>query len=81
LYVKTSFLAYPTGLWEYDKYFRLKKDDTCKLGFTSYQKCIAVVRMLSYGVVSDLDEYMRVSELTFLESMYKFYRAVVQEFA
>jgi hypothetical protein len=51
-----------------DDYFRLKKDATGKLGFTSYQKCIVDVRMLAYGVSGDLvDEYMRMSESTFLE--------------
>jgi hypothetical protein len=42
-----------------DDYFRLKKDATGKLGFTSYQKCTMAVRMLAYGVAGDLvDEYM-----------------------
>jgi hypothetical protein len=67
---------------EYDDYFRLKKDATCKLDFSSYKTCTVVVRILAYGVVGDLvDEYMRMSEATCLESMYKFCKAVVQVFA
>jgi hypothetical protein len=50
----------------------LKKDVTCKLGFTSYQKCIEAVRMLAYGVASDLvDEYI----------MYTLCKEVVHVFA
>jgi hypothetical protein len=42
---------------------------TGKLGcdFISYQKCFAIIRMLVYGVTGDLiDEYLRMSETTFL---------------
>jgi hypothetical protein len=43
---------------------------TCKLGFTSCQKCSAAIRMLAYGVADNLiDEYLRMSESTCLESM------------
>jgi hypothetical protein len=54
----------------------LKKDATCKLGFTS-----AAVRMLAYGVADDLvDEYMHMSESS-LKSIYRFCKAMVQVFA
>jgi hypothetical protein len=37
--------------------------------------------MLMYGVVGHLvDEYMRMSESTFFESMYKFCKTVIQVF-
>jgi hypothetical protein len=37
--------------------------------------------MLDYGVFGDiLDEYMCMSELTCLDSMYKIYRAVIEVF-
>jgi hypothetical protein len=37
--------------------------------------------MLAYGVVGDLvDEYMRVSESTCVDSMHKFCRAVIEVF-
>ena len=56
--------------------------DACgTLGFSSYQKCTAAVRMLAYGIAGDLvDEYVRMSESTCLEAMYKFCKAVVQVF-
>jgi hypothetical protein len=65
------------GVVAHDDYFRLKKDATCKLGFTS-----AAMRMLAYGVADGLvDEYMHMSESTCLKSMYRFCKAVVQVFA
>jgi hypothetical protein len=67
---------------DYDDYFLLKKDVTGKLGFTSYKKCTVAMRMLECGVAGDLiDEYMPMSYSTFLNSTYRFYRAVVQVFA
>jgi hypothetical protein len=67
---------------EYDGYFQLKKDATGKLGLTSYQKRTTAVRMCAYGVVDDLvDEYMRMSEPTWFESMYMFCKGVIHVFA
>ena len=59
----------------------MKYDCIGKLGFSSYQKCTTAVWMLAYGVPSDLvDEYVRMSESTCLEALYRFYRVVVQVF-
>jgi hypothetical protein len=59
----------------YDDYFYLKKDATSKLGFTSYQKCTLAIRILAYWVFGDLvDEYIRMSDSTWLESMYRLCR-------
>ncbi|XP_071681405.1 uncharacterized protein [Lolium perenne] len=56
----------------YDNYFCAKVDAIGKLGLSSYQKCTAAIRMLAYGVVGDfIDEYMRMSESSCLEAMYK----------
>ncbi|XP_073353628.1 uncharacterized protein [Aegilops tauschii subsp. strangulata] len=42
----------------HDPYFECKTDALGKLGFSSYQKCTAAIRMLAYGIPSDLvDEY------------------------
>ncbi|KAK1662011.1 hypothetical protein QYE76_050170 [Lolium multiflorum] len=50
-------------------------------GFTSYQKCSAAIRMLSYGMAADIfDEYLRMGESTCLEAMYRFCRAVIAVF-
>jgi hypothetical protein len=49
-----------------------------KLGFSSYQKCSAAIRMLAYGVADDLvDEYMRMSESTCIDAMCNFCRAII----
>ena len=66
---------------EYDDYFETKYDAAGKIGFSSYQKCTATIRMLTYGVADDLiDEYLRMSASTCIESMLKFCKAVVQVF-
>ena len=65
----------------YDDYFIAKPDACGKLGFTSYKKCSAALRMLAYGVAGDMiDEYIRMGESTCLEAMYKFCQAVVAMF-
>ena len=57
----------------YDNYFRCKNDALGKLGFSSYQKCTAAIRMLAYTVPGVLiDEYVRMSESMCLESMNMF---------
>jgi hypothetical protein len=61
------------GVHLHDPYFRCKPNATGKLGFSSYQKCSAAIRMLAYGVAGDLvDEYMCMSESTCIDSMYNF---------
>jgi hypothetical protein len=75
------FLTTLNGVRAHDSYFTARPDATGKLGFTSCQKCSAAIRMLAYGVACDLiDEYLRMSESTCLESMYKFCKAVIAVF-
>ena len=65
----------------YDKYFECKEDALGKIGFSSYQKCTTAIWMLAYGVPGDLiDEYIRMSESTCLDSMYRFCKAVIAVF-
>ena len=65
----------------HDDYFKCKRDALGKLGFSSYQKCTAAIRMLAYGVAGDLvDEYLRMGESTCLEVMYKVCRAMIAVF-
>lgn len=69
------------GVVAYDPYFECKEDALGKLGFSSYQKCTAAIRMLAYGIPGDLvDEYVRMSESTCLLSMYSFCKAVMAVF-
>ena len=69
------------GVVAHDPYFDCKTDALGKLGFSSYQKCTATIRMLVYGIPDDLvDEYVRMSESTCLLSLYSFCKAVVAVF-
>ena len=69
------------GVVAHDPYFECKTVALGKLGFSSYQKCTAAIRMLAYGITGDLvDEYVRMSETTCLMSMYKFCQAVIEVF-
>jgi hypothetical protein len=59
--------------------FNVRRMALTKIVYTSYQKWFAAIHMISYGVFSDLvDEYMCMSVTTYLESMYKFCKAVVE---
>jgi hypothetical protein len=69
------FLTIVGVVRDHNLYFECKTDAIGKIGFTSYQKYSAAIRMLAYGVVGVLiDEYMCMSETTCLESRYKFSR-------
>ena len=68
------------GVLEYDDYFRLKKGCTYMIGFSSFQKCIAVLRCLAYAVVADTqDDYLRMVESTCSKTMYMFCKVVLLE--
>jgi hypothetical protein len=75
------FLVNLNGVREYDDYFKAKYDCTGKIDFSSYQKCFASVRQLAYGVLGDLtDDYMRMTESTCHEAMYRFWEDVIAVF-
>jgi hypothetical protein len=62
---------------DHDSYFKYKMVTIGKVVFTSNQKCSATVLMLAYGVARDLvNEYMRMSYTTCLESTYTFCKEV-----
>ncbi|KAK1610218.1 hypothetical protein QYE76_033891 [Lolium multiflorum] len=74
---KGLFMNILHGVREFDPYFKLKVDAVGVLGFSSIQKCTAAMRMLAYGAPADTqDDYLRMSESTAIECMYKFCRAV-----
>ena len=78
---RSLFLRLLEGVRAYNTYFEARPDAIGQYGFSSYQKCTAAIQMLAYGVADDLvDEYLRMSESTFLESMYRFCEVVVQVF-
>jgi hypothetical protein len=48
------------------------------LALLHLKKCSAAIRMLSYGVASDLvDEYLQMRDTTCLESIYNFCKAMI----
>ncbi|KAK1665945.1 hypothetical protein QYE76_054104 [Lolium multiflorum] len=78
---KGLFMNILHGIREFDPYFKLKLDAVGDVGFSSIQKCTAAMRMLAYGAPADTqDDYLRMSESTTIECMYKFCRAVVGKF-
>lgn len=53
---------------EHDPWFKIKKDVVGMIGFSSLQKCIAAMRMLTYGAPADgQDDYLRMSESTAID--------------
>jgi hypothetical protein len=80
--LRKLFLTIFNGVRAHDSYFTARPDATGKLGFTSYQKYSAAIRMLAYGVAGELiDECLRMRESTCLESIYKFCKAVIAVFS
>ncbi|KAK2659584.1 hypothetical protein Ddye_006117 [Dipteronia dyeriana] len=61
-----------------NNYFVQRIDSVGRLGLSSLS---AVFRMLAYGCPTDVtDEYIKIEESTTIESLKRFFRAVVEEF-
>jgi hypothetical protein len=53
------FLTIWNRVRAHDDYFTTRPDAIGELGFSSYKKCSAAIRMLAYRVAGDLiDEYL-----------------------
>ncbi|KAF8405651.1 hypothetical protein HHK36_007727 [Tetracentron sinense] len=75
------FLRIQSAIEAHDLYFILKRNATGTLGISSLQKVTAAMRMLVYGVATDVvDDYVRIGESTLIESLIRFVRAVVEVF-
>ena len=76
------FLHIQSKVEAHDSYFVQKRNSANKLGLSSLQKITAALRMLAYGVSGDLiDEYVRIGEITALESLKKYVTAVIDVFS
>ncbi|GLT52831.1 hypothetical protein SLA2020_261480 [Shorea laevis] len=72
------FLRIVSEVSDHQPNFIQGRDAAGKLGFTAIQKITAAVRMLAYGVSGDyVDEYLRMSEYTAMESLKLFVETVV----
>ena len=75
------FLHIQSKVKAHDSYFVQKRNSANILGLSSLQKITLALRMLAYGVSGDLiDEYVRIAEITALESLKKFVTAVINIF-
>ena len=75
------FLRIMHAIREFDTYFKLKKDCTGTVGFTSIQKYTMAMRLLAYGAPADAhDDYLRMSESTAIKCLNKFCQTVVAVF-
>ncbi|XP_051196729.2 uncharacterized protein [Lolium perenne] len=79
---KELFLKIVYGVSEYDDYFMAKQDCTGLWGFTSIQKCTAAMRCLTYRALPDTaNDYLRMTESTCTETLYKFCQAIITVFS
>ncbi|XP_040254375.1 uncharacterized protein [Aegilops tauschii subsp. strangulata] len=63
------------GVVRYDKYFECKEDALGKIGFSYYHNALQLS-----GCLHLIDEYIRMSHSTCLDSMYKFCKAMIAMF-
>ncbi|KAK2655542.1 hypothetical protein Ddye_008594 [Dipteronia dyeriana] len=62
-------------------YFVQRRDSVGRLGLSALQKITVVFRMFAYGCPADATyEYIKIVESTTIESLKRFYRAIVEEF-
>ncbi|XP_066333305.1 uncharacterized protein [Miscanthus floridulus] len=75
------FVRITNDVESYDDYFVQKMSAANVLGLSCFQKVTAAFRMLTYGVPADAtDEYVRIEEITVIESLRRFIAAVVDLF-
>ncbi|XP_058757479.1 uncharacterized protein LOC131630745 [Vicia villosa] len=68
-------------LGNYEEYFQMRVDATCKIGLSPLQKCTFAICMLAYRSSADIvDEYVRIGESTSIECLERFVRGVNEVF-
>lgn len=79
---RSLFLRIINGTKDHDNYFQQRRDSTGRLRLSSLQKATTVFRMLAYDVPADAtNEYIKIGESTAIESLKKFYQAIVEIFS
>ncbi|XP_057811759.1 protein ALP1-like [Salvia miltiorrhiza] len=78
---RSLFLRIVNAL-EVDPYFQQRPDACGRFGFSSIQKCTAVIRQLAYDTTADCcDEYLHIGETTALTCLKKFCKVVIHIFS
>ena len=78
---RSLFLRIVEAVKGHDNYFQKRSDGLGRLGLSTLQKVTAVFRMLAYGLPTNAtDEYVKIGQSTAIESMKRFYRAIVEIF-
>ncbi|XP_042472493.1 uncharacterized protein LOC122055180 [Zingiber officinale] len=78
---RNLFMRICDAVTNHDNYFIQKRDGLGRLGLSSLQKITVAFQILAYGVPADAtDEYIKIGESTAIESVKRFYRAVVEVF-
>ncbi|XP_062075436.1 uncharacterized protein LOC133779498 [Humulus lupulus] len=79
---QTLFLHIANVVIGHDNYFEQRRVGMGKLGLSSLQKITDVFQLLVYGIPTDVaDEYINIGESTTIESLKRFCRAIVEDFA
>jgi hypothetical protein len=75
------FLRIVQAVENVDPYFHFRHDAVGRAGLTALQKCVAIVRILAYGLpVNAVDEYVRIGESTICEALNHFCAVVINVF-
>ncbi|XP_019158427.1 PREDICTED: uncharacterized protein LOC109155149 [Ipomoea nil] len=75
------FLRIANAVEDHDNYFVQRRDRIGRAGLSTLQKLTTAFRILAYGVPADAtDEYIQIGESIAIESLKRFYRAIVEVF-
>jgi hypothetical protein len=70
-----------TEVTRYDQFFEQWRNAAGELGHSTYQKVIAALRMLAYGILADLiDDHLAMGESTSILCVKRFAVAIVNIF-
>jgi hypothetical protein len=70
-----------TEVTRYDRFFEQRRNAAGELGYSTYQKVTAALRMLAYGIPADLiDDHLAVRESTSILCVKRFAVAIVNIF-
>jgi hypothetical protein len=76
------FIRIHDAIIAHDTYFIQKINVAGRLGLSSLQKMTVAIRMLAFGVTTDLvDEYIRIGVRTAMDSFLHFIKAVISIFS